>query len=102
MKFRAREPLFLRNHLDEAIAEEATILAHMINTAWLTMILIEIRPHRWGRKVLEAPGVEPVFPTKSDAISYSEHRLARFFFAYACSDAAAASLSGERLRYVRS
>jgi hypothetical protein len=26
------------------------------------MTLIEIRPHRWGWKVFEAPGVEPVFP----------------------------------------
>ncbi len=25
------------------------------------MTLIEIKPHRWGWKVLEAPGVEPVF-----------------------------------------
>jgi hypothetical protein len=26
------------------------------------MTLIEIKPHRWGWKVFEAPGVEPVFP----------------------------------------
>jgi hypothetical protein len=25
------------------------------------MTLIEIKPHRWGWKVFEAPGVEPVF-----------------------------------------
>jgi hypothetical protein len=25
------------------------------------MTLIEIRPHRWGWKALEVPGVEPVF-----------------------------------------
>jgi hypothetical protein len=25
------------------------------------MTVIEIKPHRWGWKVFEAPGVEPVF-----------------------------------------
>jgi len=34
-----------------------------------TMTLIEVRPHRWGWKVFEAPGVEPVFQAKQDAIS---------------------------------
>jgi hypothetical protein len=38
------------------------------------MTLIEIRPHRWGWKVFEAPGVEPVFPDKNQAISYAENR----------------------------
>jgi hypothetical protein len=33
--------------------------------------------HRWGWKAFEAPGVEPVFPTKDDAISYAQTR-ARF------------------------
>ena len=41
------------------------------------MTLIDITPHRWGWKVLEALGVEPVFPTKDDAISYAQAR-ARF------------------------
>jgi hypothetical protein len=41
------------------------------------MTLIEIRPHRWGWKAFEAPGVEPVFPTKDDAIGYAQTR-ARF------------------------
>ena len=41
------------------------------------MTVIEIRPHRWGWKAFEAPGVEPVFPTKDDAISYAQAR-ARF------------------------
>jgi Uncharacterized protein conserved in bacteria (DUF2188) len=41
------------------------------------MTVIEIRPHRWGWKAFEAPGVEPVFPTKDDAISYAQTR-ARF------------------------
>jgi hypothetical protein len=38
------------------------------------MTLIEIRPHRWGWKVFEAPGVEPVFPEKRQAIDYAETR----------------------------
>jgi hypothetical protein len=38
------------------------------------MTLIEIRPHRWGWKVFEAAGFEPVFPQKDDAIGYAEHR----------------------------
>jgi len=36
--------------------------------------VIEIRPHRWGWKVFEAPGVEPVFPAKDQAISYAQGR----------------------------
>jgi hypothetical protein len=31
-------------------------------------------PHRWGWSVFEAPGVEPVFPAKDDAISYAQSR----------------------------
>jgi hypothetical protein len=38
------------------------------------MIVIEIRPHRWGWKAFEAPGVEPVFPTKDQAIDYALQR----------------------------
>jgi len=34
----------------------------------------EIKPHRWGWKVFEAPGVEPVFPEKAQAINYAENR----------------------------
>jgi hypothetical protein len=41
------------------------------------MTVIEITPHRWGWKAFEAPGVEPVFPTRDDAISYAQAR-ARF------------------------
>ena len=41
------------------------------------MTVIEIRPHRWGWKCFESPGVEPVFPAKDDAISYAQTR-ARF------------------------
>jgi Uncharacterized protein conserved in bacteria (DUF2188) len=38
------------------------------------MTVIEIRPHRWGWKVFEAHGVEPVFPEKQDAIDYAQTR----------------------------
>ncbi len=41
------------------------------------MTLIEIRPHRWGWEVFEAPGVQPVFPDKEQAIDYAQER-ARF------------------------
>ena len=41
------------------------------------MTLIEIRPHRWGWTVFEAPGVEPLFPEKRQAINYAQER-ARF------------------------
>ncbi len=33
------------------------------------MTLIKIKPHRWSWKVFEAPGVEPVFPQKPQAIA---------------------------------
>ena len=35
---------------------------------------IEIKPHRWGWKAFEAPGVEPVFPKKDQAIDYAQNR----------------------------
>jgi hypothetical protein len=38
------------------------------------MTIIEIRPHRWGWKVFEVPGVEPVFPKKDQAIDYAVGR----------------------------
>jgi hypothetical protein len=38
------------------------------------MTVIEVQPHRWGWKVFEAPGVEPVFPEKRQAIDYAETR----------------------------
>jgi hypothetical protein len=38
------------------------------------MTVIEIKPHPRGWKAFEAPGVEPVFPTKEDAISYAQNR----------------------------
>ena len=36
--------------------------------------LIDIRPHRWGWKVFETPGVKPVFPEKDQAIDYAQNR----------------------------
>jgi hypothetical protein len=38
------------------------------------MTVIEIRPHCWGWKVFESPGVEPVFPEKDQAINYAKNR----------------------------
>ena len=38
------------------------------------MTVIEIKPHRNGWKVFEAPGVEPVFLEKRQAINYAEGR----------------------------
>jgi len=38
------------------------------------MTIIEIRPHRWGWKAFEAPGVEPVFPKKEGRANYSPTR----------------------------
>ena len=36
--------------------------------------IIEIRPYRNGWQVYEAPGVEPVFLEKDQAIRYAENR----------------------------
>ena len=38
------------------------------------MTVIEVRPHGRGWKVFEAPGVEPVFPEKRQAINYAQNR----------------------------
>jgi hypothetical protein len=38
------------------------------------MTMIEIKPHRWGWKVFEAPRIEPVFPEKHEALNYAENR----------------------------
>ena len=38
------------------------------------MTVIEIKPHAWGWKLFEAPGVEPVFREKGQAINYAENR----------------------------
>ena len=35
------------------------------------MTVIEIKPHSWGWKVLEAPGVEPVFHAKAIGVLQS-------------------------------
>jgi len=41
----------------------------------ILMIVIEIKPHRWGWEVFEAPGVQPVFPEKRQAINYAQNRV---------------------------
>jgi hypothetical protein len=38
------------------------------------MTVIEIGPHKWGWRVFESPGVEPVFLDKDQAIGYAETR----------------------------
>jgi len=38
------------------------------------MTVVKIKPHRNGWKVFEAPGVEPVFRHKDQAINYAEER----------------------------
>jgi len=38
------------------------------------MRVIEVKPHGNGWKVLEAPGVEPVFLKKDQAINYAQNR----------------------------
>jgi hypothetical protein len=48
------------------------------------MTVIEIRPHAWGWKVFEPPGVEPVFLEKDQAINYAENRAS--FRPTACHD----------------
>ena len=40
----------------------------------MSATVIEIRPHRRGWKVFEAPGVESVFPEKVQAINYPQNR----------------------------
>lgn len=36
--------------------------------------IIEVEPHKWGWKVFEAPGVEPVFSDERQAIGYAQSR----------------------------
>ena len=40
----------------------------------MSRTVIEIKPHRWGWKVFEAPGVEPVFREQRQAIDYAQGR----------------------------
>jgi hypothetical protein len=44
------------------------------NQGRIAMTLIEIKPHRNAWKVFEAPGVEPVFLQKDQAIDYAQQR----------------------------
>src|SRR5436309_5333555 len=45
-----------------------------VNANVAVMTVIEIRPHCSGWKVFEAPGIEPVFPEKRQAINYAQNR----------------------------
>jgi hypothetical protein len=47
-------------------------------TNQIAMTVVEIRPHGRGWKVFEAPGVEPVFLEKKQAINYAENRAQAF------------------------
>ncbi len=38
------------------------------------MTVIEVKPHPWGWKVFEMPGVEPVFTDQGSAIGYATQR----------------------------
>ena len=58
--------------LNETIDLEATRIENRLKSR--SSSFIEIRPHRWGWKVFEAPGVEPVFREKRHAINYAQER----------------------------
>jgi len=51
-----------------------TVMLFLEKTSQIAMTVIEIKAHRWGWKVFEAPGVEPVFPKKDQAINYAQNR----------------------------
>jgi len=55
-------------------ARRSNQIAGANRLASVLMTLIESKPHRWGWKVFEAPGVEPVFPEKRQAINYAQTR----------------------------
>lgn len=38
-------------------------------------IIIEVKPHGSLWKVLEAPGVEPIFPDRQEAMLYATERI---------------------------
>jgi hypothetical protein len=38
------------------------------------MMVIEVKPRKWGWCVFESPGVEPVFLQKDQAIGYAKTR----------------------------
>ncbi len=50
------------------------IASFIVNPDDAPVTIIEIRPFRNGWKCFEAPGVEPLFPEKNDAISYAQTR----------------------------
>jgi hypothetical protein len=40
------------------------------------MTVLEIRPHPWGWKVFESPGVEPVFQVKARGVHEDDRKTA--------------------------
>jgi hypothetical protein len=66
-------------HADEKLSAfvelERQVLIRDVLSRIHSMTVIEIRPHRWGWKVFEAPGVEPVFPKKDQATEYAQNHL---------------------------
>jgi|RhiMetdeSRZDD1v2_1073273.scaffolds.fasta_scaffold157299_3 hypothetical protein len=72
--------VFLRRHCLSLIREPNRNRSHGLTldraNRWLDAVtVIEIRPHRWGWKAFESPGVEPVFPEKDQAIEYAQNRV---------------------------
>ena len=55
-------------------APDAVSETGVLSFSRTAMTIIEIRPHGNGWKVFEAPGVEPVFPQKNQAINYAQSR----------------------------
>jgi hypothetical protein len=48
--------------------------SYVVYATLASVTIIEIRPFRNGWQVFEAPGVQPVFLTKEQAISYAQNR----------------------------
>src|SRR5439155_11043291 len=53
-------------------APDAVSETGVLSFSRTAMTIIEITPHGNGWKVFEAPGVEPVFPQKNQAINYAQ------------------------------
>jgi len=65
----------LPDALDSSHSADEKLTASRLNSKESRMMtLIEIKPHRNGWKVFGAPGVEPVFLAKHQAINYAENR----------------------------
>jgi hypothetical protein len=65
-------------HADDrltAFLELERITHELALSALLVMTVIEISLHKWGWRVFECPGVEPVFPQKDQAIDHAQCRV---------------------------